>query len=113
MGTEEASASNTTKTPGLVTRVSKTNTHYADTGLFGMTAVCDPEKAQDLSWTMMCEFAGLAYEIEPTDLERAKTALKVGQLMGVDSVCPLAEDIGRQLITYGRYMPKAELFERI
>ena len=98
---------------GLADSVSAFNTHYADTGLFGMTAVCDPEKAQDLSWTMMYEFAGLAYEIEPTDLERAKTALKVGQLMGVDSVCPLAEDIGRQLITYGRYMPKAELFARI
>ena len=51
--------------------------------------------------------------MEPSDLERAKTALKAGQLMGVDSICPLAEDIGRQLITYGRYMPKAELFARI
>lgn len=97
----------------LADSVSAFNTHYADTGLFGMTAVCDPAKAQDLAWSMMYEFAGLCYEVEPTDLERAKTALKAGQLMGVDSVCPLAEDIGRQLITYGRYMSKAELFARI
>ena len=97
----------------LADSVSAFNTHYADTGLFGMTAVCDPDKAQDLAWSMMYEFAGLSYAVEPTDLERAKTALKAGQLMGVDSVCPLAEDIGRQLITYGRYMSKAELFARI
>jgi len=97
----------------LCDSVSAFNTHYADTGLFGMTAVCDPAKAQDLAWVMMHEFSALSYEVEPTDLERAKTALKAGQLMGVDSICPLAEDIGRQLITYGRYMPKAELFERI
>jgi len=97
----------------LADSVSAFNTHYADTGLFGMTAVCDPAKAQELAWVMMYEFAKLSYEVEESDLERAKTALKAGQLMGVDSICPLAEDIGRQLITYGRYMPKTELFERI
>jgi processing peptidase subunit beta len=97
----------------LADSVSAFNTHYADTGLFGITAVCDPAKVQDLAWSIMYEFSGLCYEVEPSDLERAKTALKSGQLMGVDSVCPLAEDIGRQLITYGRYMSKAELFARI
>merc|ERR1711937_361075 len=97
----------------LADSVGAFNTHYADTGLFGMTAVCDPANAQELAWTMMYEFGGLAYEVEPLDLERAKTALKAGQLMGADSICPLAEDIGRQLITYGRYMPRSELFARI
>ena len=39
---------------GLADSISAFNTHYADTGLFGMTAVCDPANAQDLAWTMMC-----------------------------------------------------------
>ena len=33
--------------------------------------------------------------------------------MSLDGTSGLAEDVGRQLITYGRYIPKEELFARI
>ena len=47
--------------------------------------------------------------IAPTDIEveRAKSQLKVGLLLGLDGTTAIAEDIGRQLVTSGRrFTPK-------
>ena len=46
-------------------------------------------------------------------VERAKTQLKANMLMQLDSHAQVAEDIGRQLLTYGRRMGAAEVFSRI
>ena len=47
----------------LCDTVSAFNTHYADTGLFGIYAICDPDKVADLAWSIMYEFAQLCYEV--------------------------------------------------
>ncbi|KAL7249004.1 hypothetical protein ACSBR1_011216 [Camellia fascicularis] len=39
--------------------------------------------------------------------------LKSSLLLHIDGTCPVAEDIGRQLLTYGRRIPFVELFARI
>ena len=46
-------------------------------------------------------------------MHRAKTQLKANLLMNLDSLPNVAEDIGRQMLTYGRRMTNAELFARI
>jgi processing peptidase subunit beta len=47
------------------------------------------------------------------EVERAKVNLKATMLMGLDGNSNVAEDIGRQLLTYGRRMTPAEIFSRI
>jgi len=47
------------------------------------------------------------------EVERAKLNLKATMLMGLDGHSNVAEDIGRQLLTYGRRMTPAEIFSRI
>ena len=47
------------------------------------------------------------------EIIRAKTQLKANLLMQLDSFSNIAEDIGRQLLTYGRRMTSAELFARV
>merc|ERR1712087_1041533 len=55
----------------------------------------------------------LADNVQEEDIERAKIALKATMLMGLDGNTNVCEDIGRQLLTYGRRMTPAEIFQRI
>jgi processing peptidase subunit beta len=90
------------------------NTNYCDTGLFGVSAVAQGgQHLEDLVWCIMQEFTGLVYSVDDEDVVRAQNALKSSLTLHLDGSSPVAEDIGRQMLTYGRRIPKAELFARI
>lgn len=90
------------------------NTNYADTGLFGVYAVSEvPEKLDELAFFMMNELTGLCYNVDPDDLMRAKNQLKANLVLSMDNTSASCEDIGRQMLTYGRRIPKSEMFARI
>ncbi|GMN42126.1 hypothetical protein TIFTF001_011358 [Ficus carica] len=89
------------------------NTNYKDTGLFGVYAVAKPDSLQDLAWAIMHEITKLAYRVSQEDVVRARNQLKSSLLLHIDGTSAVAEDIGRQLLTYGRRIPFAELFARI
>lgn len=89
------------------------NTNYKDTGLFGVYAVSKPDCLDDLAWLIMNEVSKLSYRVSDDDVTRACNQLKSSLLLHVDGTSPVAEDIGRQLLTYGRRIPFAELFARI
>ncbi|XP_058081670.1 probable mitochondrial-processing peptidase subunit beta, mitochondrial [Magnolia sinica] len=89
------------------------NTNYKDTGLFGVYAVAKPDCLDDLSYAIMYEISKLSYRVSEADVTRARNQLKSSLLLHIDGTSPVAEDIGRQLLTYGRRLPFAELFARI
>ncbi|XP_022144444.1 probable mitochondrial-processing peptidase subunit beta, mitochondrial isoform X2 [Momordica charantia] len=89
------------------------NTNYKDTGLFGVYAVAKPDCLDDLAYAIMYETTKLAYRVSEPDVTRARNQLKSSLLLHIDGTSPVAEDIGRQLLTYGRRIPFAELFARI
>jgi processing peptidase subunit beta len=91
------------------------NTNYADTGLFGVSVSSDNlEHLDDTAFAVMREFQNLVYCPEETDLSRAKEALKSSLLLHSESgTSAVAEEIGRQLLTYGKRMSRDELFARI
>ncbi|KAM7268291.1 hypothetical protein ACFE04_010457 [Oxalis oulophora] len=89
------------------------NTNYKDTGLFGVYAVAKPDCVEDLAWAIMYEMTKLVYRVSEADVIRARNQLKSSLLLHIDGTSPIAEDIGRQLLTYGRRIPFAELFARI
>ncbi|GMH15700.1 hypothetical protein Nepgr_017541 [Nepenthes gracilis] len=89
------------------------NTNYKDTGLFGVYAVAKPDCLDDLAWAIMHEVSKLCYRASEADVIRARNQLKSSLLLHIDGTSPVAEDIGRQLLTYGRRIPFAELFARI
>jgi len=88
------------------------NTTYNDTGLFGVYAVCEPDKLSDCTWTIQREMLHLASRVTDEQVARAQAQLKANLLFqdGTTAVC---EDIGRQLLVYGRRLPLAEVFARI
>nr|GMD27405.1 probable mitochondrial-processing peptidase subunit beta, mitochondrial [Ipomoea batatas] len=89
------------------------NTNYKDTGLFGVYAEAKPDCLDDLAYAIMYEISKLCYRVSEADVIRARNQLKSSLMLHIDGPSPAAEDIGRQLITYGRRMPYAELFARI
>ncbi|KAG8384632.1 hypothetical protein BUALT_Bualt04G0138100 [Buddleja alternifolia] len=89
------------------------NTNYKDTGLFGVYAVAKPDCLDDLAYAIMYEVTKLCYRVSEADVIRARNQLKSSLLLHIDGTSPVFEDIGRQLLTYGRRIPYAELFARI
>lgn len=89
------------------------NTNYKDTGLFGIYAVAKPDCLDDLAYAIMYETTKLCYRVSEADVIRARNQLKSSLMLHIDGTSPVAEDIGRQLLTYGRRIPFAELFARI
>nr|GMD25676.1 probable mitochondrial-processing peptidase subunit beta, mitochondrial [Ipomoea batatas] len=89
------------------------NTNYKDTGLFGVYAEAKPDCLDDLAYAIMYDISKLCYRVSEADVIRARNQLKSSLMLHIDGPSPAAEDIGRQLITYGRRMPYAELFARI
>jgi processing peptidase subunit beta len=101
-----------------------------DTGLFGVYGVCDPTTVNDFCWfflisvnpalftlasgrlTMNC-FVRMCHKVTDEEVARARTQLKSQMLSSLDGSSAVAEDIGRQLLTYGRRLTPAEIFSRI
>ncbi|KAK1306484.1 hypothetical protein QJS10_CPA10g01955 [Acorus calamus] len=89
------------------------NTNYKDTGLFGVYVTAKPDHLGDLSFAIMQAISKLSYRVSEDDVTRACTQLKSNLMLSMDGPGAVAEDIGRQLLTYGRRMPLPELFARI
>ena len=89
------------------------NTCYKDTGLWGIYFVCDRLKAYffleqlQRNWQELCSIVG------PADVNRAKNILKTNISLQLDGSTPICEDIGRQMLCYGRRIPIAEMEARI
>lgn len=89
------------------------NYSYKDTGLFGVYAVAKPDCLDDLSYAIMHVFSKLSYRVSDDDVVRARNQLKSSLLLRSNGFSEVADDIGQQLLSYGRRIPLAELFARI
>ncbi|XP_062210335.1 probable mitochondrial-processing peptidase subunit beta, mitochondrial [Phragmites australis] len=89
------------------------NTNYKDTGLFGVYAVAKADCLDDLAFAIMHEMSKLSYRVTEEDVIRARNQLKSCIQLHLDGSTAVVEDIGRQLLIYGRRIPIPELFARI
>lgn len=89
------------------------NTCYHDTGLFGLYGACDPSVMKETIHELMFGVNRLSHSITDEEVELAKRKLRHMIVAGLDSTTSIAEDIGRQLLTYGRRISQQEMEYRI
>ncbi len=79
------------------------STSYSDTGLWGIYLVSENlMNLDDLAHFTLKEWTRMSIAPTSVEVERAKSQLKAGLLLGLDGSTAIAEDIGRQLVTSGR-----------
>merc|ERR1712037_1079902 len=89
------------------------NTCYKDTGLWGIYFVTDKLNQEAMMFNIQHEWMRLATSVTDFEVNRAKNLLKTNMLLQLDGTTPICEDIGRQMLCYGRRMPQHELEARI
>ncbi|KAJ3392954.1 55 kDa erythrocyte membrane protein [Entophlyctis sp. JEL0112] len=86
------------------------NTSYSDTGLFGVYTVSENRMhLDDLTHYIQQEWHRLCMSVTEAEVFRAKNQLKTSLLLSLDGSTPVAEDIGRQLLVYGKRMTPWEI----
>jgi processing peptidase subunit beta len=98
---------------GLAHSFNTFSTCFSDTGLFGVHAVTPENKVADMVYEIMMEINRIGKLVSEAEVDRAKAKLRSSILMSLDGSTPTAEDIGRQLLQYGRRLSPAEIVQRI
>ena len=86
---------------------------YTDTGLFGLYAGTDADDSDELMKVVVDEITTAADTINEAEVNRAKTQMKAGLLMALESSGARAEQLARQIIAYGRPIPLEEIVAKV
>merc|ERR1719210_2752216 len=116
MGGGPSSASNLAKfcaTKHFANSFQSFNTCYKDTGLWGIYFVTERMKMPDMMYNVQYEWTRICNQVTDFEVERAKNQLKTNMLLQLDGTTAVCEDIGRQMLCYGRRIPAAEMEARI
>merc|ERR1719515_18092 len=89
------------------------NTCYKDTGLWGIYFVTDAMNQENMVYNIQNEWMRICTSLTDFEVNRAKNLLKTNMLLQLDGTTPICEDIGRQMLCYGRRIPQHELEARI
>lgn len=81
--------------------VSGINTHFSDSGLFGLTIEGPGSHSQDLLSVLLEELNNLKGRISDEELSRAKNILKMNILMSMERQEDRLEEIARNYMTFG------------
>ena len=98
---------------GLAYSVYSFTSSHKDTGLFGIYAGTSPQMAGDLIPVIAGEMKRLIEVVEDDDLARARAQLKAGLLMSLESTSSRIEQLGRQMLIFGRPIPIEELIQEV
>jgi len=89
------------------------NTCYKDTGLWGVYFVCGKMQQLEMMKLIQHHWMHMCTSLSDFEVDRAKNALKTNMLLQLDGTTAICEDIGRQMLCYGRRLPLHELEARI
>jgi len=89
------------------------NSIFSDTALFGLYGNSLPNKSKDLVEELAKEALKMSGPVETAELNRAKTQLKSTVFFQLESRTAKLEDLGRQIMTYGKVQSAEEVCKLI
>lgn len=94
------------------------NNSYTDSGLFGVSASCSPQRSWQMLEVMCRELHNLTLEtgfssLQIAEVNRAKNQLRSSLLMNLESRMVELEDLGRQIQVHGRKVGVNEMCAKI
>ena len=98
---------------GLAYGVSAYAAPYLDGGVFGVYAGTGEKETAELVQVLFEQLAGMRAPIPAEELQRARTQMRAGILMSLESTGARMEALGSQLLIYGRPIPVEEMVRKI
>ena len=99
---------------GLAHSFTSFNTAYTDIGLWGIYLVSDRRyELDDLVYLVQQEWVRLCLGVTEAEVERAKNQIKATMMLSLDGTMAMAEDIGKQLLVFGRHYSLQEMFKMV
>ena len=98
---------------GLCYSVFSFATSFIDGGMLGIYAGTGAAELRELVPVICDEFEKLVEAVDEAEVARARAQLKAGMLMSMESPSARAEQIGRQLLIYGRPLTVEEIVEKV
>ncbi len=98
---------------GLVYSIYSFSAFYRDGGIFGIYAGTGDKMAEELVPVLCDEIRKAADNITEEEVARSRTQLKAGLLMGLESTSNRCEQLGQQLLMFGRPIPIPEVVEKV
>ncbi|MFZ1413625.1 MAG: pitrilysin family protein [Defluviicoccus sp.] len=98
---------------GLVYSIYSFPSSYTDTGLFGIYAGTGAAEAHEILPLVCAELVKVGHDIADAELARARSQLKAGILMALESTSARCEQLARQIMVFGRPIPVEETVAKI
>ena len=98
---------------GLCYTIYSFHVSYQDTGMFALYSGTAASDAPELMRVVVDQIAQAAENLTEAEVARAKSQMKAGLLMALESSRTRAEQLARQMIAYGRPIPLQELVGKI
>ncbi|MEM8687113.1 MAG: pitrilysin family protein [Pseudomonadota bacterium] len=86
---------------------------YEDTGLLNVYAATGPQETGELVDVVSEQLRTIAQTVGEAEVKRARTQLKAGLMMSLESSSARANQIARQLLLYNRVVSPEEIIEKI
>jgi predicted Zn-dependent peptidase len=98
---------------GLVYSIYSFASPFKDGGLFGIYAGTGESEAAELMPVMLAELGKVQVAVTDREVNRARSQLKASLLMSQESTGSRCEQLARQIQTFGRVIPTAEVLAKI
>lgn len=98
---------------GLAYSIYAFKASYKDTGLFGIYAGAGSEQVKEMIPVICDEINKVTGSIDECEVERAKSQLKAGLLMGLESTSNRCEQLAQHILFHGRLLSPKEITDSI